>query len=43
MEKDSRNEDPLAAKRPLYWSCLSCDIDVDKVFHLTLAQWGQSR
>ena len=30
-KKPSPEDDPLGAKRPLFWSCISCDIDVDKV------------
>ena len=30
-KKPSPEDDPLGAKRPMFWSCLSCDIDVDKV------------
>lgn len=29
--KQTSEDDPLIAKRPLFWSCVSCDIDVDKV------------
>ena len=30
-KKTTNDDDPLIAKRPLFWSCVSCDIDVDKV------------
>ena len=30
-KKQTNDDDPLIAKRPLFWSCVSCDIDTDKV------------
>ena len=35
-KKTTSDDDPLLAKRPLFWSCVSCDIDVDKVNLLIL-------
>lgn len=29
-KRGTNDDDPLIAKRPLFWSCVSCDIDVDK-------------
>lgn len=29
-KKTCNDDEPLLAKRPLFWSCASCDVDVDK-------------